>query len=191
MLWRREQGFVSFALAADGSASEFRVSRAPRPEVGEVVLQAAIAAAPYPRPPFDPVACLFDGRAEIGILSFGRCDAARGDAYTGAIAKKIQNAVNAAGLTAPAERAQVALRMKVSREGAATIAVHDAPSNASGAQVAAIAQKLSPFEAPADSIRECVADQSFFVWIMLPGLTRGPILIEGSEQGSRDRAPRK
>lgn len=175
VLRRREQVLVSFALAADGSASDFRVERTPRPEAGAEISRAAVAAAPFPRPAFDPGVCFHGSRATIGIISYAGCDDARADEYTSRISHQIQSAVNAAGLMAPAERAQVALRIKLIREGAAAITVHDAPSEESGTQVAAIAQKLAPFETPADSIRECVADQSFFVWITLPGLSRPPI----------------
>ena len=41
---------VSFALAGDGSASDFRLMRPSRPAAAEEVLRAAAAASPYPRP---------------------------------------------------------------------------------------------------------------------------------------------
>jgi hypothetical protein len=166
---------LSFALGADGSASEFQVPRASRPAAGQEVLRAAAAAAPYPRPPFDPKACLVGGRATISLIGHMRCDDTVADEYTDVVANQSQKAAIAAELYAP-EQEQVALRIKVSREGAPSITVHDAKSTEAGEQLAALARAV-PFETPGDSIAECVADHPFFVWIQLPGLTRPPIRI--------------
>src|SRR5262245_27374069 len=167
---------VSFALSADGSASEFRLARPSRPAAGEEVLRAATAAAPYPRPPFDPQACLVGGRATIGVIGPRRCDNTRASEYTDTVASRIQRAVGDAGIAAP-ETQDVALRVKVGRKGeSASIQVHDARSAEMGERVAAVARKLA-FEAPGDSITQCVADHPFFVWIRLTGDTRPPVRI--------------
>jgi hypothetical protein len=177
VLVRRETVYVSFELAADGRASDFRVVSAKRPEAGQEVLRAAQAAMPYPRPPFDPQACLRGARATISIIGHTRCDEARANEYTQAVATRIQDAVNAAGVTAP-EHEKVALRIKVDRQGAASsVTVHDAKSAEAAGRVAEIARKIAPYEAPGDSIAECVADLPFFVWIELLGSTRPPTLI--------------
>jgi hypothetical protein len=173
----REMVYVSFALAADGSASDFRLERPSRPAAGQEVLRAAAAAAPYPKPSFDPQACLADGRAIIWLVGFIRCDDTRSQEYTAAVAKRIQGAVDAAGLTA-LEPDKVALRVKIDGGGQAiAITVHDVHSAEAGERVAAVARSLSPFEVPDESVRQCVADHPFFVWIGLPGLTRPPIRI--------------
>src|SRR5262245_60063176 len=70
----REMVYVSFAVSADGSASDFRLARPSRQAAAEEVLRAAAAAAPYPAPPFDPTACLEGGRATIWLVGFIRCD---------------------------------------------------------------------------------------------------------------------
>jgi len=177
-LRRHEQVVLSFELAHDGSASDLHVDRAPRPEAGAEILRAATAAMPFPRPPFDPRVCLHGSRATIAIISYAGCDDTRAEEYTDTVAHRIQAAVNAAGLHAAGGREQVALRIRISRHGAAdSISVHGAPSKESGEQVAAVAQTLSPFDAPGDSIAECVADQSFTVWIELPGPDRPPVFI--------------
>jgi hypothetical protein len=176
VLARHESGTISFALGADGSASDLRVVRASRPAVGQEVLRAAAAAAPYPRPPFDPIACLRGGRAEIGLFGIMRCDEARSNAYVDAVGTRILDAVKRAGITA-AEREKIALRIKIDRQGDPAIAVQDAPSAESGERVASIARKLAPFEPPDDSIAECISDQAFFVWVELPGTSRPPVRI--------------
>jgi hypothetical protein len=173
-----EMVYVSFALAADGSASDFRLDRPSRPAAGEEILRAAAAAAPYSRPPFDPAACLWDGRVQISIVGHIRCDETRASAYTGAVAERIQDAINSAGLTGAPEPDKVALKVKIDQSGKAiAITVHDAHSTEVGERVAALARTLSPFGAPDDSIRQCVSDHPFFVWVGLPGITRGPIFI--------------
>lgn len=173
----REMVYVSFAVSADGSASDFRLARPSRPAAADEVLRAAAAAAPYPRPPFDPAACLVGGRATIWLVGHVRCDETRANEYTEAVASRIQRAVHEAGITAP-ETEKIALRVKIDRNGAAdSIKVHDARSAEAGARVAEIARKLAPFEAPGDSIAQCVADRPFFVWVHLPGETRPPVRI--------------
>lgn len=176
VLARHETGRVSFALGADGSASDFRVVRASRPAVGEEVLRAAAAAAPYPQPPFDPIACLTGGRAEIGLFGIMRCDETRSDAYTDLVSSQILDAVQRAEIRVP-ERERIALRIKVDRHGVPTIAVQDAPSVESGERVALVARKVGPFEPPDESIVECISDQPFWVWIELRGSTQGPVRI--------------
>jgi hypothetical protein len=173
---RHESGVVSFALAADGSVSELRVERASRPAMGEAVLRAVAAGSPYPRPPFDPLACLVGGRAQIGLISHGRCDEARSTAYIDAVSARILEAVRRAELTA-LEREKISLRIKVDRQGTPTIAVQDAPSAESGERVASLARSLAPFEPPDESIADCVSDQPFWVWIELPGTSRPPVRI--------------
>jgi hypothetical protein len=175
----RETIFISFALASDGSASEFRLARPSRPAAAEEVLRAAAAASPYPRPPFDPKVCLIGGRATISIFGIVRCDDTRASEYTNAVAARIQRAISEAGITALQGEKKVALRVKIDRKGVAdSIKVHDAQSAETGERVAAVARKLAPFEAPGDSIAQCVADQPFFVWIEVPsGETRPPIRI--------------
>jgi len=176
VLGRHETGTVSFELAADGSVSDLRVERATRPAVGSEVLRAVAAAAPYPRPPFDPQACFFGGRAQIGLIGHMRCDETRMNAYTDAVILRIREAVARAGI-APIEREKIALRIKIDRQGTPAITVQDAPSAESGERVASVARKLAPFQPPDDSIVECISDSPFFVWIELPGLTRPPIRI--------------
>ncbi len=173
----REMVYVSFAVGADGAASEFRLARPSRPAAAEEVLRAAAAAAPYPPPPFDPQACLAGGRATIWLVGHVRCDEARASEYTAAVASRIQRAVTEAAITTP-QSEKVTLRVKIDRQGAArAITVHDAQSAELSERIAAVARKLAPFEAPGDSIAQCVADQPFFVWIELPGLTRAPIRL--------------
>jgi hypothetical protein len=176
-LARHEQASVSFVLAADGTASDFRVERAGRPAAAQEVLRAAVAAAPYSPPPFDPKACLLGGRAVVSLVGYARCDDALASEYAAAVAGRIQDAVNAAEIAAP-ESERVALRIRIDPHGVATaITLLDAKSSEAGERVAAVARKLSPYETPADSIRECVADLPFFVWIGLPGSTRPPLRI--------------
>jgi hypothetical protein len=174
----RETVAVSFALSADGSASDFRLARPSRPAAAEEILRAAAAAAPYPRPPFDPRACLVGGRATIGIFGILRCDETRASEYMDAVASRVQRAVGEAGITAP-QQETVALRVKIDRKGAAdSIKVHDAQTAELGERVAAVALELAPFEAPGDSIAQCVSDRPFFVWIRLrAGETRVPLRI--------------
>jgi hypothetical protein len=172
----RESAWVSFALGRDGSASEFRVERTKRSAAGQEVLRAAAAAAPYPRPPFDPLACLVGGRATIGLIGLKRCDDTRVDEYTEMVSTRIQRAVAEAGIAAP-EGDKIALRVKIDREGAPVISVLDAQSGEVGERVAVVARELAPFEAPDDSVAQCVADSPIFVWIELPGLTRAPIRV--------------
>jgi CRISPR/Cas system-associated endoribonuclease Cas2 len=173
----REMVQVSFAIATDGAASDFRLVRPSRPAAAEEVLRAAAAAAPYPRPPFDPAACLVGGRATIWLIGDVRCDGTRADEYTEAVALRIQRAVSEARITAP-QSEKIALRVKLDRNGAAdSIRVHDAQSAEIGDRVAEVARKLAPFEAPGDAIAQCVADRPFFVWIHLSGETRPPIRV--------------
>lgn len=173
----RETVHVSFALAADGSASDFRLARPSRPAAAEEVLRAAAAAAPYPRPPFDPAACLFGGRATISLFGIVRCDGTRASEYSDALASRIQRAVQEAAITAP-QNEQIALRVKIGRNGAVdSVKVHDAQSAEAGERAAAVVRKLTPFEAPGESIAQCVADQPLFLWIELPGETRPAIRV--------------
>jgi hypothetical protein len=176
ILARHESATISFALAADGSASDFRVEKARRPAAGAEVLRAAAAASPYPRPPFDPKACLVGGRAKIGLIGHARCDETRQDAYIEAVSTRILRAVTKAQVTAT-QREKISLRMKIDRQGAPSIAVQDAQTPELGERVAALARSLAPYEAPDDAIAECVSDLAFFVWIELPGTTRPPIRI--------------
>jgi hypothetical protein len=76
------------------------------------------------------------------------------------------------------EPEKVTLKVKIDARGnVQAITVHDAKTAELGERVAALARALSPLEAPVDSIRQCVADLPFFIWVDLPGTTRGPILI--------------
>jgi hypothetical protein len=173
----RETISVSFALAADGSASDFRLARPSRPAAAEEILRAAAAASPYPRPPFDPAACLIGGRATISIFGIVRCNMTRATEYTDAVASRIQRAVHEAAIIAP-QSEQIALRVKVDRNGAIeSVKVHDAQSADAGERAAAVVRKLAPFEAPGDSIAQCVVDHPLFIWVQLPGETRPPIRI--------------
>jgi hypothetical protein len=168
---------LSFALAANGAPSEFRVERAARPAAGAEVLRAATAAAPFPRPPFDPEACLWSGRVTIQMIGHLRCNDRLTDEFTEAVSARIQGAVERAGeLTLEGDK--IALRIRIDRSGAPAITVHDAKSAAVGERVAAIARGLAPFDAPGDAIAQCVADHPFFVWIELPAVTRGPVRVE-------------
>jgi hypothetical protein len=171
-----ESATVSFVLGHDGSASEFRVERAKRSEAGQEVLRAVAAAAPYPRPPFDPKVCLEGGRATIGLIGHKRCDETRLDEYTEKIVTRIQRGVSEAGVSAP-DGDKVTLRVQIDREGAPAIKVLDAQSADVGERVVAAALELAPFEAPDDSVAQCVADSPFFVWIELPGVSRPPIRL--------------
>jgi len=172
-----ETVYVSFALAADGSASDFRLDRPSRLEAGQEILRAATAATPYPKPPFDPEACLWNGRVAFSIVGHIRCDATRASAYTDAVGARLQSAINSAGLVG-LEPDKVTLKVKIDARGnVLAISVHDAKSAELGERVAALARTLSPLEAPHDSIRQCVADHPFFIWVGLPGTTRGPILL--------------
>jgi hypothetical protein len=176
-LRRHERAMVSFALASDGSASDFRVDRSPRAEAAAEILRAAQNAAPFPRPPFEPSACLHGGRAALEVISFGGCDEDRTSEYLDLLVTRIQEAVNHAGIQTEGEPDQVGLRIQVSREGAATVAVVNAPTPEIGERVAAIARGLAPYATPHESIVECVVDDPSFVWVGLPGLTREPVPI--------------
>jgi hypothetical protein len=177
VLEAHETVYVSFALGADGSASDFRLDRPSRAEAGQEILRAAAAAAPYPKPPFDPEACLWKGRLAFSIIGHIRCDSTRASAYTDAVGLRLRNAIHSAGLVG-LEPEKVTLKVKIDARGnVQAITVHDAKTAELGERVATLARALSPLEAPGDSIRQCVADLPFFIWVDLPGTTRGPILI--------------
>ena len=118
---------------------------------GQEVLRAVAAAAPYPRPPFDPKACLEGGRATIGLIGLKRCDETRLDEYTEKIVTRIQHAVAEAGVSAP-EGDKVTLRVQIDREGAPAIKVLDAQSADVGRARRSGRARARPFEAPDDSI---------------------------------------
>jgi hypothetical protein len=177
VLARHEQVFVSFAFADDGAPTDFRVERADRPAAREAVLQAAAAAAPLPRAPFDPQACVHGGRATISLIGHSRCDETLGSEYNANVARRIQDAVNAEAITA-VEPDRVTLRVRIDHEGVITeVTVRDARDAQVAERVAAVARRLGRFEAPRDVIVECVSDQPIFVWISLPGLSRPPIRV--------------
>jgi len=164
---RHEMVSVSFALAADGSASDIRVARGARPAVAHEAVRATAAAAPYPPPTFDPKACLTGGRATLWLVGSYRCDEDARTAYVDAVSERVRRAVAKAGVTAP-EREKVALRVAIDRSGAITaIGVRDAASVQRGERVATVARRLSPFAAPSDAIVDCVVGQPFFVWVEL------------------------
>lgn len=110
------------------------------------------------------------------MIGHKRCDDTHVNEYTEAIGTRIQRAVAEAGINAP-EGDKITLRVKIDREGAPAISVLDAQSGEVGERVAAVARELAPFQAPDDSVAQCVADSPFFVWIELPGVTREPIRI--------------
>ena len=168
-LERHEMVSVSFALAADGSASDIRATRTSRPAAAREAIRAAAAAAPYPPPSFDPKACLTGGRATLWLVGHARCDDLAASAYVDAVSARVQRAVVSAGVTAP-EHERIALRVAIDRQGAVTaISVIDAPSPQRAKRVAAIARRLSPFAAPGAGVSECLVEQPFFVWVELRG----------------------
>ena len=98
------------------------------------------------------------------------------------IAGRVSNQMKASYALRRHERG---LRIQVSREGAATVAVVNAPTPEIGERVAAIARGLAPYATPHESIVECVVDDPSFVWVGLPGLTREavPIHTPGETRG--------
>ena len=174
-LERHEMVSISFALGADGSASEIRAARGARPAAAREAVRATAAAAPYPRPAFDPRTCLAGGRATLWLVGHAGCDDFTASAYVDTVSARVQRAVADAGVTAP-DPEKIALRIAIDRQGAVTeISVLETPPTRRAKRVAAIARRLSPFAAPADAIRDCVVEQPFFLWVELrggPGSTR-------------------
>jgi hypothetical protein len=167
MLGRNEEVRVSFALDDDGSATDLLLVRARRPMTGAEAVRAVRAAAPFPAPPFDPDACLEGGRAEISLVSYGRCDRDLAERYVQAAARRVQDAIRAAALTAPRSE-RIALRLQIDAQGAArSVRVQSAESAEAGERAAELADSLS-YEVPGESIRECIADRPFSVWVEVP-----------------------
>jgi outer membrane biosynthesis protein TonB len=172
ILHRHQQVTVSFVLAADGSATDIRVIHASTPAAASEGARAVRAASPYRPPPFSPSACLIGARAQVTLFSSGRCDSSRADPYIDAVSAAIAKALLAPGFAGAPGAGRVTLRIKAGAEGGAlaSVSVHDAESAEAGAKALAAARELSPLPPPGESIRECVADQPFFVWLEVPGL---------------------
>ena len=164
-LGRTEQVTVAFEISPSGVPERVSVVTASTPLAAEAARYAVVSGGPYTPPPFSQKACLLAGRISISLYNSAKCDQSLANAYVEEVSAAVQKAMDEKGLRPSSSDGNVILRVDIAHDGSLeAIAIQVDNAERSGDAIAALARARSPFGAPHELIRECVADSPFFLW---------------------------